>query len=252
MIDFLASFGLTPAEWTLFVLCALLMGTAKTGVAGAGMAVVPVVASIFGGRPSVGIMLPILCMADVFAVSYYHRHAEWGHVLRLMPWALAGILLGVYVGAVISAEQFRTLLAVVILAGVGLILWRERKGDAAGVPFSRWFAALMGLAAGFTTMIGNAAGPIMAMYLLAMRLPKYSYIGTGAWYFMILNLTKVPFHVFVWGTITILTFLLDLAMLPAIAVGAVLGVWIVRLIPEKYYRMFIIVMTVLGALKLFF
>ena len=82
----------------------------------------------------------------------------------------------------------------------------------------------MGLAAGFTTMIGNAAGPIMAIYLLAMRLPKYAYIGTGAWYFMILNLLKIPFHVFVWGTITTRTFLLDLAMLPAIAVGAVFGV----------------------------
>ncbi len=101
-------------------------------------------------------------------------------------------------------------------------------------------------------MIGNAAGPIMAVYLLSMMLPKNSFIGTGAWFFLIINLFKIPFHIMVWKTIDINTFTLDLAMFPAIMIGAVLGFKLVKYIPEKPYRIFIIIATALAAIKLFF
>ena len=101
-------------------------------------------------------------------------------------------------------------------------------------------------------MIGNAAGPVMSIYFLSMMLPKNSFIGTGAWFFLIINLFKIPFHVMVWETIDMDTFVLDLAMLPVIMVGAFLGFRLVKYIPEKPYRIFIIVTTGLAALKLFF
>jgi len=252
LFETLQSFDLSAGFWLLLILCGVLIGIAKTGISGAGMLVVPILAGIFGGRPSAGLLLPMLCFGDIFGVTYYHRHAEWRHIWRLMPWAAAGIAIGLFVGAAVTDLQFNRMLSFIILAGLAVMIWRGQRGDVLNVPEYRWFAALMGLAGGFTTMIGNAAGPVMALYLLSMRLPKYAYIGTGAWFFMIVNLAKVPLHIFVWHTITVRTVTLNVAMIPSIALGAGLGIWIVRKIPEKVFRWIIIAMTAAAAVKLIF
>jgi uncharacterized membrane protein YfcA len=238
-------------QWVLLALCGLLVGMAKTGLSGVGLMVVPILANAFGGRPSVGLLLPMLILADVFAVTWYNRHAEWKHVLRLLPWALAGILVATLVGKSISDQTFNRLLAALVIGGIVLLVWRDLRSDKFHVPESRWFAAGLGLLGGFSTMIGNAAGPVMALYLLSMRLPKNVYIGTGAWFFFIVNLSKVPLHVWSWKTITLSSFLLDLLLIPAIAAGAFLGIWLVRLLPEKIFRIIVIVTTLLSALLLF-
>ncbi|MFC1562791.1 sulfite exporter TauE/SafE family protein [candidate division KSB1 bacterium] len=252
MIDALQSFNLTIDLWFLAVLCGIFVGLSKTGLSGMGMLVVPILAGIFGGKPSVGIMLPMLCIGDIFAVRYYHQHAEWSHVLRLMPWTLAGIIIGLFVGNIVSATQFKDIIAVTIMISIALMVWREQRKDEIVIPTYWWFSALTGLVGGFATMIGNAAGPIMAIYLLSMRLTKNIYIGTGAWFFIIVNLVKVPLHVFVWHTITVQTLSFNIALLPAIAAGAFTGVNAVKKIPEKSYRIFIMIMTTIAALKLFF
>ncbi|MCK5465712.1 MAG: sulfite exporter TauE/SafE family protein, partial [Bacteroidales bacterium] len=207
-------------------------------------------ASVFGGRPSVGLLLPILVFADVIAVSYYNRHAEWKYILRLLPWALIGVGAGVLIGQVISDIVFNRLLAVVVLTGIVLMILQDMRKKAS-VPDYWWFAMGLGLLGGFATMIGNAAGPIMALYLLSMRLPKNIYIGTGAWFFFIVNVFKVPFHVGIWKTITVQSLLFDVLMIPAIAIGALLGIWLVKFFPEKAYRIFIIATTLFSALLLF-
>jgi len=223
----------------------------KTGISGVGLMVVPILANAFGGRPSVGLLLPILIFADVFAVTWYHRHAHWKHILRLLPWAFAGIVTAALVGKNISDQSFNKLLAMLVIGGIAILVWRDIRFHKMKIPRSRWFAASMGLLGGFSTMIGNAAGPVMALYLLSMRLPKNSYIGTGAWFFFIVNLSKVPLHIWSWKTITVDSFLLDILVIPAIAAGAFLGIWLVRLLPEKFYRILVIVTTLLSALLLF-
>ena len=245
------TFTLTWFELTLVILCAALIGMAKTGVSGAGMVVIPVMATIFGGKLSTGIVLPLLSMADIFAVSYYHRHANWHHIMRLLPWTVAGVLIGIYVGENISDQVFKDIMGVIVILSVGILVWRDVKKDIR-VPGGLLFPAVMGLAGGFATMVGNAAGAIMALYLLSMRLPKNNYIGTAAWFFLIINLFKVPFHIWIWETIDLDSFLFDLVLLPAIAVGAFSGVYIVRIIPEKAYRIFILVTTAASALVLIF
>ncbi len=232
-------------------LSGLLIGMAKTGLSGVGLMVVPILASAFGGRPSVGLLLPILIFADVFAVVWYSRHAQWKHIIRLLPWAAIGILVAAMVGKSLSDITFNRLLSVIVIAGIVILVWRDVRSSKLKIPESRWFAASLGLLGGFATMIGNAAGPVMALYLLSMRLPKNSYIGTGAWFFFIVNLSKVPLHVWSWKTITTESFLLDVFMIPAIAAGAFLGIWVVRLLPEKVYRILIIVTTLLSAFLLF-
>jgi uncharacterized membrane protein YfcA len=235
----------------LLALSGLLIGMAKTGLSGVGMMVVPILANAFGGRPSVGLLLPILIFADVFAVTWYNRHAQWKHILRLLPWAFAGIVVATLVGKSISDQAFNRLLAALVIGGIGILVWRDVRSDKLQIPKSRWFAGGLGLLGGFSTMIGNAAGPVMALYLLSMRLPKNVYIGTGAWFFFIVNLSKVPLHVWSWKTITLDSFLLDVLIIPAIAAGAFLGIWLVRLLPERIFRIIVIATTLLSALLLF-
>jgi len=242
----LFSFSFTPAEFVSFLFVALFIGMSKTGVHGVGMIAVPMLAVVFGGQLSSGIMLPILCLADVMGVWYYHRHASWDHLKKLFPWAAAGTILGTAVGGMIDDQAFRLIMAVIILISVVIMVWMER-GHKEDIPHYLWFAALCGVAAGFTSMIGNLAGSVMAVYLLSMRLPKNEFIGTSAWFFMAINWFKIPFHVFFWKTISWNTFLLDLTTLPVIAAGAWLGVIIVTRLSEQTYRWFIIAMTIVAA-----
>lgn len=251
MLQVLESYELNTDQWMWLVLCALFVGMSKTGVAGIGMLVVPILATIFGGKSSAGVLLPMLSMADIFAVSYYHRHAEWKYIWKLMPATVVGILVGLVVGNLVNDDQFTLIMAVIILLGLGIMVWREKK-SAEAIPHNWLFSSIAGLLGGFSTMIGNAAGPVMSIYFLSMMLPKNKFIGTGAWFFLIINLFKIPFHVFSWETIDLRTITLDLAMLPVIMAGAFLGIKLVKFIPEKPYRIFIIITTALAAIKLFF
>jgi uncharacterized membrane protein YfcA len=245
----LFSFQFTTADLLIFLLVAVFVGMSKTGVHGTGMVAVPLLASVFGGQLSSGIMLPMLCLADVMGVWYYHRHASWQHLKKLFPWAVVGTVLGTIVGGMIDDNIFRMIMAVIIVGSVVIMLWLER-GHKEDIPDYKWFAALTGTAGGFTSMVGNLAGSVMAVYFLSMRLPKNAFIGTTAWFFMVMNWFKVPFHVFAWHTITWNTFLLNLSALPLIAVGALIGIVIVKNIPEKLYRWFIIGMTLVAAIMM--
>jgi hypothetical protein len=224
---------------------------AKTGLSGAGLMIVPIMAGIFGGKLSVGIVLPMLIFADIFAVNYYHRHANWRYIIIALPWALVGVVIATIYATNINDEQFKTILAIVILIGITLMLWQDFGLKSRIIPDNWWFGGILGLVGGFTTMIGNAAGRVMSLYLLSMHRPKNNFIGTAAWFFLIINVLKVPFHIFSWETISWQTLSVDLIGLPAILIGILLGIRLVKLFPEKIYRYFIICSTVLSALFLF-
>jgi len=243
-------FDFSLIQWILLAVCALFVGMSKVGIAGISMFYIPVLALIFGGKPSTGILLPMLMMADIFGVAFYHRHAEWKYLVKLLPWAFVGIGIGLWVGKVVNDEWFKNIIAFLVFAGVGIMLWREKQKRTDFLPHTWWFAAIMGVLGGFATMIGNVAGPIFAIYMLAMNLPKNAFIGTGAWFFLIVNFFKFPLQVWVWNNIGWKTIIIDLIMLPAIALGAFLGIWIVRKIPDKTYRTFVIIVTVLSAFLL--
>ncbi|MDO6473928.1 sulfite exporter TauE/SafE family protein [Alteromonas sp. 1_MG-2023] len=225
-----------------------MVGLAKAGIHGTSLLSVPLLAILFGGKGSSGIMLPMLIAADVFAVYHYHRHANWQFLMKLFPPAIAGVLLGTWLGDHIDDGMFMRVMAVIIFASVALMLWLEkRKAD---VPDNTTFAVLTGVMGGFTTMVGNLAGSVMAVYLLSMRLPKNVFIGTAAWFFLVINLFKVPFHVFVWETISWESLKLNLLALPLIIAGVYCGIWLVKRISEAHYRWLVIIMTLLAALAL--
>lgn len=243
-------FDLSPGNWAILILCAIIVGLAKTGVVGVYHIVVPLLATIFGGKDSTGFLLPILIIADIIAVIWYRRSAEWKHIARVYPAALVGVVIATWVGQHIEDQTFKYLMGAAVLVGLGIMWYMEKRKDQS-VPTNIWFGIGLGLLAGFATMIGNAAGPIMAVYLLAMKLPKNAYIGTVAWFFFLINLTKVPFHLFVWETIRQETLMLGLTMIPAIAIGGFGGIWIVKHIPDKYYRPIVMAATVVSAVMLF-
>jgi uncharacterized membrane protein YfcA len=232
------------------MICGMLIGMSKVGVPGVSMIVVPALAFIFGAKQSTGVLLPILMMADIFGVAYYRRHANWNHLIKVIPWAVAGLLLALWVGELVNDKQFKNLIAILVFLSIGLMLWQDQRKVKNLFPDKWWFAASMGILGGFATMIGNVAGPVFAIYLLAMHLPKNSFIGTSAWFFMIINFTKFPLQLFVWNNIHVETLTIDLITLPAIAIGAFLGFKVVKIIPERAYRGFVIVITTISAFLL--
>ncbi|WP_296053004.1 sulfite exporter TauE/SafE family protein [uncultured Alteromonas sp.] len=240
--------SLTGFDIALVLVIGFMVGLAKAGIHGLTLLSVPLLALLFGGKHSSGVMLPMLIMADIFAVHHYHRHANWQFLMKLFPSAFVGVLIGTWLGDHINDALFMQIMAVIIFASVGLMLWLERNKGA--IPDYTWFAILAGVLGGFTTMVGNLAGSVMAVYLLSMRLPKNEFIGTAAWFFLVINLFKVPFHVYVWETITWPSFTLNLIALPLIIAGVYLGIWLVKRINEKHYRWLVIGMTLLAAAAL--
>ncbi len=250
-MDFFQQFQLSGTEWWVLALSALAIGLSKTGLSGLGTLFVPVMAAVFGGKASSGIVLPMLVMADVFAVVYYRRHADWPVLWKLLPWALVGIVIGTFTSQAIDDEAFKRIMGVIIVLSVAIMIWQETRTEYL-VP-SHWaFGAVMGLAAGYTTMVGNLAGAVTSLYLLSMRLPKNSFIGTGAWFYLGINLFKLPFHIFSWKTISWETLKLDLVVFPIIAAGALLGIVIAKHLSESLYRKFVIGMTLATVVFLFF
>lgn len=247
----LFSYHLSYAEFAVVLMVARCTGMSKTGVHGAGMLAVPLLVNVFGGQLSSGIMLPMLVMADVFGVWYYHRHASWKHLRILFPWAAIGVVLGTIIGKYIDDGIFKIIMAIIIFVSLVVMLWLE-KGHKDDIPHQKTFAATSGVLGGFTSMVGNLAGTVMAVYLLSMRLPKNAFIGTTAWFFLVVNWFKVPFHIFSWHTINLNTILFDLVTLPVIILGAVLGIVVVKKLSENTYRWFIIVMTVVAAVFMLF
>jgi uncharacterized protein len=247
-MDILSAY--TVGNWVLILLAAFIIGLSKAGLKGIDMLNVTIMAIVFGGKASTGIVLPLLCVADIGAVIYYHRHAQWNHFWKLIPWMVIGILIGVFVGKDLNETVFRKIMALIIIATAGIMIAMEfRKTQ--NIPANKLFVSGTGLVAGFTTMLGNLAGAFSNIYFLAMRMSKNDFIGTAAWVFLIINLFKLPFQVLYWKNITAASLQTDLLLLPALALGFWAGLKIVSRIKDDNYRKVVIVLTLIGAVVIF-
>lgn len=242
-------YELSIIQWLLAFFAAFLVGLSKSGIKGINTLTVTILLVTFGGKASTGILLPMLIMGDIMAVIYYKKHAQWQYIYKLLPWMLIGVLLGVWIGEDMPENVFRKAMAIIILGTVVMLFWWERK-PVKTVPDQWWFAGIMGLGAGFTTMIGNLAGVFSNIFFLAMRLPKNAFIGTAAWLFFIINLFKLPFHIFVWGTITTASFTLNIKLLVGLLIGFYFGTRFIKIIKEQQFRHLILILTAIGALAI--
>jgi len=238
-------------QWGLAAAAALIMGFSKTGMSGLGILAIPMMAVAFPARESTGIVLPMLICGDVLAVAYYRRDAVWGHLFKLIPWVIPGLLLGYMALGRINEPQMRIVLGGIVLAMIALQVVRARCGDwmENKLPHTWWFAAFMGLLAGFATMLANAAGPVMVVYLLAHGLPKKEFMGTGAWYFLIVNCLKVPLSANL-GLVTPSTLTINACLIPVILVGGVLGILFITRIPQKTFEKAVLLIAALASVNL--
>jgi hypothetical protein len=243
---------LTSFQWGIMALAAVIIGLAKSGLPGLGILAVPLVAAVIPAKISTGLILPMLIAGDIIGVMYYHRHAEWPRLFKLFPWTIAGIFAGWLSMGHLTDAQIRPIIGGIVLFMLGLNLWRQRFADPASlVPHHHGVAVLIGLLAGFTTMMANAAGPIMGIYLLSMKLPPTAFIGTSAWFFLLVNTFKVPFSAQL-GLITLPSLTFNAMLLPFIALGAWLGIRFARHIPRKVFEVLVQLFAAIGAIKLFF
>ncbi len=247
-IQTLQSFHLSIFQWLAIALAGFLLGVSKSGISGISIIIVLILAFVFGEKASTGILLPMLVCADILAVIYYNRHAQWKYIIKLIPFMILGVLVGVWLGKDISEILFKRIMAIIIIVSVLIMIYTENRKKT--IPNNRVFAYTSGFMAGFATMIGNLAGPIANVYFLAIKLPKNEFIGTVAWVFFIINVFKLPFHFFVWKTINTQTLVLNSVLVPAVVLGFFVGAYIVKLISNLNYRRFIIVVTVIGGIIL--
>ncbi|GAA4269016.1 sulfite exporter TauE/SafE family protein [Hyunsoonleella aestuarii] len=249
--EILEFYNLSSIQWAAIGIAVFLLGLSKAGIKGIGIIIVVILAFVFGEKASTGVLLPLLIVADVFAVIYYNRHTRWSYIKKLMPWMIIGVLIAVWIGNYIAEIVFKRMMAIIIIGSVLIMFYTEyRKSNT--IPTNKLFSGSAGFLAGFTTMIGNLAGPISNIYFLAMRLPKNEFIGTAAWLFFIINLFKLPFHFFVWETVTWESLALNSIMIPMVILGFFFGVKIVKRISNLNYRRFILIVTAIGGMILLF
>ena len=222
-----------------------------TGLSVLGIFTVTMLSLLFPAKEAVGVLLPILLIGDLIAVTYYRHTVVWKYLFSLVPWILIGILLGYFVLLNVDNNQLKILLGYLVISLNLFQIVRDlmsKKMDQA-LPNSVWFIGMIGILAGFATMIGNVAGAVMAVYLLSRRLPKNEFVGTGAWFFLFVNVIKVPFYIHL-GMITSQSLLLDIMALPAIAIGTLIGIKVLPLIPQQLFKWIILALGTFGAMRL--
>lgn len=225
----------------------------KTGIQGINTISIPLMAIAFGAKESTGIILPMLCIADLFAVAYYRRSARWEYVFKLLPAAIIGFFAAIAVDKFVPQAAFKYLMAFCIFGGLIVMYWNSKNREKTEkIAASRAYSSAFGFAGGFSTMIGNAAGPVMAVYLLSANLPKLAFVGTNAWFFLTVNYLKVPLQIFAWNNIHLNAFLLNLLCIPFILAGAGLGIIFIKLIPEKFFKIFIVLSTLISTIAMLF
>jgi uncharacterized protein len=228
-----------PMQWVCAVLGALMVGISKAGITGLSILSVALFTHVFpSSKQASGLVLPLLIFGDFVAVLSYRTHTQWRYLWKLMPWTAAGVVLGYFALGHISDKTTRTMIGVIIVSLCVLGYWRRyltRATRETEVPKHWTLAAAIGILGGFITLIANAAGPLMAIYLVAMRLPKMQFVGTAAVFFMVLNLFKVPFMVDL-GLITAQSFKFNLMLAPAVLLGAFAGRWLLIRINQQLFE----------------
>jgi uncharacterized membrane protein YfcA len=227
-----------------------LYGFSKTAMPVAGMLAGPMLAAALGATTASGFVMPLLLLADLFALARYRQHANWPLIFRLIPGVLVGFALTAILFKFADTHTLGRIIGVLILVSVLLEVWRRRnpRTDEDGSPH-RLAVGFFGTLAGMTTMAANAGGAAMTLYLINMRVSMLAFMGTFAWFFFILNAIKVPILVGL-GFLNGQTLLADLWFAPLIVVGALLGYAIFKKMNEKLFTNIALVLSAVASVWL--
>jgi hypothetical protein len=241
-----------PSVYGLALLAAFCIGMSKAGFSGISMVSVILLAEIYGAKASVGLALPLLIAADLMAYPAFLKHGSWRPVWRLLGPALVGLAIGWWMLAEISNADARRVIGSCVLAMVGLQAVRrwqpvffDRLADSQG------FGLGAGVMGGFSTMLANAAGPVVQLYLMARRVPKMELIGIGARFFLLINLIKVPLN----GRLALIneaSLWENARLLPGVIVGIFGGRWLVQRVPQAAFEWMVVIFSTFAGLRLVF
>lgn len=243
--------GVNCWQITSLIAAAVLIGINKTALPGAGLLPVVILTGAFDPRLGAGLQLGMLAAADVMAVIWYRRHADWKLLFRLLPWALAGLAAGSVIMRLLPEGNDRILRLMVGVIAVALIFlgWLKERIRPELIPSGRVAAAFFGILLGITTQLANAAGPVAAVYFLSMKLPKEKYMGTNAWFFLILNWIKLPIFISE-GRISLESIRMDLCMLPVLIIGAAVGILLLKRMNQRFFEVAVRYLALLASVKL--
>lgn len=243
----------TPGGLVAGAVAAFLVGISKTGLPGSALVSIPLIALVVDGRLIPGATLPILIVADVFAVAWYREHTRWDVLRPLALWVGVGYAFGIgfFIALGTATEPLERWIGVILLGIIIVQLWsmyrqwapRTGAGAVAGY----------GTAGGFTTFVANAAGPVINTHLAALRLPKHELLGTAAWLYFVLNLSKIPFYIALglWSAggsfFTAESLAWDAAMIPAIFAGVLVGRMVYHRIPQRSFLLAVLLLSAAGA-----
>jgi len=243
---------LSAQQWLFAILSAACVGLSKSGFGALAIPGILLMAQVMPARESTGVILPMLILADLFAIRAFRKFTVWDLLIKILPAAVVGVVLGWAIMPRIPAGYFTPVIGWIVLALLLLTIARKCSARlqqiAAGHPAVAW---PLGLLAGISTMLANAAGPAMTVYLLASRLPKYEFVGTAAWFFFFINLIKVPFSASL-GLITSHTLFFNFLLAPAVLLGLVSGKFLLGKINQTAFEWLLIGLSLLGALRMIF
>lgn len=232
-------------------LAGLSVGVSKAGFGGVGVIQVYLMAELFG-KSSVGILLPMLIVADLMVFPAYRKHGSWGPVWKLLWPALVGMLAGFFLLDYMPEHWAKPLIGAIILSMVALQIVRGFRPEAFAVfAKSSGFGAGAGVVAGFATMVANAAGPVFQLFLISRRIPKMELVGIGVRFFLLVNLIKLPFTGGL-GMTTGDSLLFNLKLFPLIFLGVVGGKWLLVRVSQKWFERLVVAFAVLAGTKLLF
>lgn len=255
-------------QWLVLAFAAMLIGYSKTAINGVASLAIVLFASILPARDSTGTVLPLLIVGDLTAIWVYRRHANWGLIARLLPWILVGLVVGAFFVARVDDHVMRVSIGSLLLVLLAAQVWtgRHRLGltapptapptatppDAPVVRSGRRHRLLSlatGTATGFATMVANAAGPVMTLYLLSSGFAVVELVGAAAWLFFSVNLVKLPFSVGL-GLVHPTSLLLDLSLVPALALGAWVGARTIHRVSRDQFERYVLVLVGISAVLL--
>jgi uncharacterized protein len=242
----------SPTAWTMALCGALCVGLSKTGFTGISLISVLLFADLFGAKTSVGLVLPLLIIADLTVYPAFREHGSWKPVWKLLLPALIGLAIGYAILASINDKQARHgigLSVLLMVAVQALRLWNQPLFHR--IADSRAFGVVAGVTGGMATMIANAAGPVIQLFLLSRRFPKMELIGISARFFLLINVIKLPMTVkldlITWESLKI-----NLLLVPAVWIGVIAGKYLVKRVPQRWFEYLVIAFSVIAGVKLCF
>lgn len=248
-----------PLFWLFTGLAIIILGISKSGMSGAAILSLPLMMTVMPVDKVAATMLPLLVLCDINAIYHHRLNVVWRQVLAVYLPAIIGIVIGSFMwwrigqaGVEVYAVGLKRFVgAIAIVFGLYIIARESSLKWASEHRAGPVWAIVAGVMGGITTTLAHAAGPIVSLYFFSQGMGKRLFVGTMAWTFMLLNLTKLPFY----GAIGMLrsdVLLFDLYLVPLIPVGSYMGKWLLTHVSESVFNRVIMVLTLLAGIQLLF